>query len=63
MRPRDSGGHACIDRRADGFGQDAGAAALEAGGASQRPDLDPIVVSIEAKLRRPASFGIRRWRL
>ncbi len=28
------------------------AAALEAGGASQRPDLDPIVVSIEAKLRR-----------
>jgi site-specific DNA recombinase len=28
------------------------AAALEAGGASHRPDLDPIVVSIEAKLRR-----------
>jgi site-specific DNA recombinase len=28
------------------------AAALEAGGASQRLDLDPIVVSIEAKLRR-----------
>src|ERR1700730_18670747 len=28
------------------------AAALEAGGGSQRPDLDPVVVSIEAKLRR-----------
>jgi hypothetical protein len=28
------------------------AAALEAEGASQRPDLDPVVVSIEAKLRR-----------
>ena len=28
------------------------AAALKAGGASQRPDLDPIVLSIEAKLRR-----------
>jgi hypothetical protein len=28
------------------------AAALEAGGRSQRPDLDPVVVSIEAKLRR-----------
>ncbi len=28
------------------------AAALEAGGASQRPDLDPIVVSIESKLQR-----------
>ena len=27
-------------------------ARTEAGGASQRPDLDPIVVSIEAKLRR-----------
>jgi hypothetical protein len=28
------------------------AAALKAEGASQRPDLDPVVVSIEAKLRR-----------
>jgi hypothetical protein len=28
------------------------AAALEAEGASQRPDLDPVVVLIEAKLRR-----------
>jgi site-specific DNA recombinase len=28
------------------------AAALEAGGGSQRPDIDPVVVSIEAKLRR-----------
>ena len=28
------------------------AAALEAGEASQRPDLDPVVLSIEAKLRR-----------
>jgi site-specific DNA recombinase len=28
------------------------AAVLNAGGASQRPDLDPVVVSIEAKLRR-----------
>jgi hypothetical protein len=28
------------------------AAALEAEGASQRPDLDPLVLSIEAKLRR-----------
>jgi hypothetical protein len=28
------------------------AAALEAGGRSQRPDLDSIVLSIEAKLRR-----------
>jgi site-specific DNA recombinase len=28
------------------------AAALEAEGASQRPDLDPVVLSIEAKLRR-----------
>jgi hypothetical protein len=28
------------------------AAALEAEGASQRPDLDPVVVSIEAKLGR-----------
>ena len=28
------------------------AVALEAEGASQRPDLDPVVVSIEAKLRR-----------
>jgi site-specific DNA recombinase len=28
------------------------AAALEAGGANQRPDLDPIVMPIEAKLRR-----------
>jgi site-specific DNA recombinase len=28
------------------------AAALEAGGGSQRPDIDPLVVSIEAKLRR-----------
>jgi site-specific DNA recombinase len=28
------------------------AAALEAEGASQRPDLNPVVVSIEAKLRR-----------
>jgi site-specific DNA recombinase len=28
------------------------AAALEAGGASQRPDLDPVIISIEAKLRR-----------
>jgi pimeloyl-ACP methyl ester carboxylesterase len=30
----------------------AGRLARTAGGASQRPDLDPIVVSIEAKLRR-----------
>ncbi|HEV2039151.1 MAG TPA: recombinase family protein, partial [Casimicrobiaceae bacterium] len=28
------------------------AAALEAGGGSQRPDIDPITLSIEAKLRR-----------
>ena len=28
------------------------AAALEAGGRSHRPDLDPVVLSIEAKLRR-----------
>ena len=28
------------------------AAALETEGASQRPDVDPVVVSIEAKLRR-----------
>ncbi len=28
------------------------AAALEAGGGSQRPDIDPIPMSIEAKLRR-----------
>ena len=28
------------------------AAALEAGGGSQRPDIDPIILSIEAKLRR-----------
>jgi site-specific DNA recombinase len=28
------------------------AAALEVGGVSQRPDLDPVVLSIEAKLRR-----------
>ena len=28
------------------------AAALEAEGASQQPDLDPVIVSIEAKLRR-----------
>ena len=28
------------------------AAALEAGGGSQRPDIDPLVLSIEAKLRR-----------
>ncbi len=28
------------------------AAALEADGASQRPDIDPITLSIEAKLRR-----------
>ena len=28
------------------------AAALEAGGRGQRPDLDPVVLSIEAKLRR-----------
>jgi hypothetical protein len=28
------------------------AAALDAGGRSQRPDLDPVVLSIEAKLRR-----------
>jgi site-specific DNA recombinase len=28
------------------------AAALEAEGASQRPDLDPVILSIEAKLRR-----------
>jgi site-specific DNA recombinase len=28
------------------------AAALEAEGASQRPDIDPITLSIEAKLRR-----------
>ena len=27
------------------------AAALEAGGGSQRPDIDPITLSIEAKLR------------
>ena len=34
------------------------AAALEAGGRSHRPDLDPVVLSIEAKLRR-ASKGKR----
>jgi hypothetical protein len=28
------------------------AAALEAGGQNQRPDLDPVVISIEAKLQR-----------
>ena len=28
------------------------AAALEAGGGSERPDIDPITLSIEAKLRR-----------
>jgi site-specific DNA recombinase len=28
------------------------AAALEAGGGNQRPDIDPITLSIEAKLRR-----------
>ena len=28
------------------------AAALEAGGGSQRPDIDPVTLSIEAKLRR-----------
>ena len=28
------------------------AAALEADGASQRPDIDPITLSIEAKVRR-----------
>jgi hypothetical protein len=28
------------------------AAALEAGRSSQRPDLDPVVLSIDAKLRR-----------
>jgi hypothetical protein len=28
------------------------ATALEAGGGSQRPDIDPITLSIEAKLRR-----------
>jgi hypothetical protein len=28
------------------------AAALEAGGRSHRPDLDPVAVSIDAKLRR-----------
>jgi hypothetical protein len=28
------------------------AAALDAGGGSQRPDIDPITLSIEAKLRR-----------
>ena len=31
------------------------AAALEAGGRSHRPDLDPVVVSIEAKLQRAGS--------
>src|SRR5205807_485912 len=31
------------------------AAALGAGGANQRPDLDPIVVSIEAKLQRSST--------
>jgi hypothetical protein len=35
------------------------AAALEAEGASQRLDLDPVVVSIEAKLGRSRSYGSR----
>ena len=34
------------------LGQAKVAAALEAGGGSQRPDIDPITLSIEAKLRR-----------
>jgi hypothetical protein len=35
------------------------AAALEAGRGSQRPDIDPITLSIEAKLRRAGKGKVR----
>jgi site-specific DNA recombinase len=41
------------------------AAALEAGGQNQRPDLDPVVISIEAKLQRSGQGEApshREWR-
>jgi hypothetical protein len=35
------------------------AAALQAGGLRQQPDLDPVILSIEAKLRRAGASSSR----